>query len=644
MEGTETQADSGGRPAPYGRACANCARAKCRCILRNNGGSCERCFRLQKECAPSATRKRRRPNYHAATARLEQKVDGLVSILKASNGSFGPFDIHSSSPLPSPAKPVAGGLENSNKDESVLPNSGHYQTSTMNNHHQYQQYQKHLQLQDHGPQTPVSTSSSSSFPYILPHGAEPSPEEAEQYFQIFRTKHLSFLPFIRLGQEMTSRKLRHERPFLWLCIMADSSTNVAQQNAIGQTVREIAAREIIMEGERSMDLLLGLLCFIGWGHFRFSMGPLLTVLSHLCISLTLDLELQKRCPMDGNISHIFPRSMPSQFQGKIRIPEQRNIEHRRTALACYFLTSSAASFHSRVESLSWSPYLEECLKVLENSKEAPGDSLLVYFVKVQRIINNATTVRVQMRDTETEESTRIIGQYISSLNGQLTTLKSQIPAHLVTNKILQTMNFHTEITINELILMRIHHVPLSTNADPQTMNSLYTCLNAVKSWLDTILQFEGTDYATFPFFFWKQFRSVILTLIRLTSLKDPAWDTNIVRRTVNLPAALDQIGRKLGYLQNRDGEKAEGQDNAFTKSVTLVNGLKNWSRSVYNETGADAEIPSSSPSIITDSLPSTSGDGLQQSASVSAFADMDAFFSFDQEFWGGDMFGLWPNF
>ena len=46
--------------------------------------------------------------------------------------------------------------------------------------------------------------------------------------------------------------------------MADSSTNVAQQNTIARTVREIAAREIILEGERSMDLLLGLLCFIGW--------------------------------------------------------------------------------------------------------------------------------------------------------------------------------------------------------------------------------------------------------------------------------------------------------------------------------------------------------------------------------------------
>lgn len=63
---------------------------------------------------------------------------------------------------------------------------------------------------------------------------------------------------------MTSKRLRKERPFLWLCVMAVSSTDVARQNALGRAVREIAAREIMVEGERRIDLLLGLLCFIGW--------------------------------------------------------------------------------------------------------------------------------------------------------------------------------------------------------------------------------------------------------------------------------------------------------------------------------------------------------------------------------------------
>lgn len=35
-------ATTGGTPAPYGRACTNCARAKCRCIYRSEGTDCER--------------------------------------------------------------------------------------------------------------------------------------------------------------------------------------------------------------------------------------------------------------------------------------------------------------------------------------------------------------------------------------------------------------------------------------------------------------------------------------------------------------------------------------------------------------------------------------------------------------------------
>ena len=192
--------------------------------------------------------------------------------------------------------------------------------------------------------------------------------------------------------------------------------------------------------------------------------------------------------------------------------------------------------------------------------------------------------------------------------------------------------------------MRIHHVPLSSDPDLHTMNSLLACLNAVKSWLDTILEFEGKDYAGFPFFFWKQFRSIILTLIRLTSLKDPTWDADIVRRTVNLPTALDQIGNKLEDLQNKAGGRADSQENAFSKTVSLVNGLKNWSRSVYNIPGADTYTQPSS-STLGDCLPNTSVDNVQQGGlDASAVLDMDAFLPFDQDFWGGDMFGLWSNF
>ncbi|CAK7201393.1 hypothetical protein SEUCBS139899_004097 [Sporothrix eucalyptigena] len=87
-----------GIPAPYGRACANCSRAKCRCIYRSNGNDCERCHRLNKECRPSIPVRRKAATSSSATkrsssstlsrtAQLEQKLDGLVSLLEAQTNS-----------------------------------------------------------------------------------------------------------------------------------------------------------------------------------------------------------------------------------------------------------------------------------------------------------------------------------------------------------------------------------------------------------------------------------------------------------------------------------------------------------------------------------------------------------------------------
>ncbi|KAH9233035.1 hypothetical protein K456DRAFT_1788268, partial [Colletotrichum gloeosporioides 23] len=80
-------AAGGGIAAPYGRACTNCSRAKCKCILRPAGGACERCHRLNKTCQPSnPQRKRSKKPPSSRTAQLEEKLDGLVTLLRQSGG------------------------------------------------------------------------------------------------------------------------------------------------------------------------------------------------------------------------------------------------------------------------------------------------------------------------------------------------------------------------------------------------------------------------------------------------------------------------------------------------------------------------------------------------------------------------------
>lgn len=98
------------------------------------------------------------------------------------------------------------------------------------------------------------------------------------------------------------------------------------------------------------------------------------------------------------------------------------------------LSRSAATFHGRVESLSWSPYLEECLTVLEDTNEAPGDALLVGLVKLQLIAAKVARVWAQSGDGKTDEGTRMIGPFVASLNMELAAVRHQAPAHLKTNR------------------------------------------------------------------------------------------------------------------------------------------------------------------------------------------------------------------
>lgn len=63
---------------------------------------------------------------------------------------------------------------------------------------------------------------------------------------------------------MTAAALRVERPFLWLCIMDLTVTSNATQTLLRDRVRREVSERIVIQNERSMDLLQGLVAFLAW--------------------------------------------------------------------------------------------------------------------------------------------------------------------------------------------------------------------------------------------------------------------------------------------------------------------------------------------------------------------------------------------
>ena len=66
---------------PFGLACTNCFKAKCRCVARADGEGCQRCHRLRKHCEPSeATRQRTAPKKPTSHNRISEVPAGVGAL------------------------------------------------------------------------------------------------------------------------------------------------------------------------------------------------------------------------------------------------------------------------------------------------------------------------------------------------------------------------------------------------------------------------------------------------------------------------------------------------------------------------------------------------------------------------------------
>jgi len=111
----------------------------------------------------------------------------------------------------------------------------------------------------HSVLTPISTPQS-----LASNGSEPSAAEAEECFRLFREEMLPYSPFLHFPPALTAAQLREERPFLWLAILSVSLRTFPRQTVAAEEVRVVLAQKLLMQHERSLDLLQGLLVYMTW--------------------------------------------------------------------------------------------------------------------------------------------------------------------------------------------------------------------------------------------------------------------------------------------------------------------------------------------------------------------------------------------
>ncbi|KAK3942682.1 hypothetical protein QBC46DRAFT_255934 [Diplogelasinospora grovesii] len=549
-----------GTPASYGRACTNCARAKCRCIYRTENAGCERrCHRLRKECVPSVTVRKRngRRSHVSRAAQLEEKLEDLVSLLRSqtSAGAAAAEALAGKSVTPTAPAPAETGIGVNTPSPSMHSSHTPSQGGGANSPTPVPCAiftaaapgcaASHAERRpapvargsllgitfDPDPPMRIDNSRTGSWPPtpapvvdpvdpsgIPSHVYQPTPLEAEESLETFRKHMLVFLPFVYLPRNMTAKRLREVNPFLWYNIMTITCKPTDRQLLMSDAIKKFIAQKMVVEHEKSLDLLLGLLSFMGWTHYHRKDKPYLSVMASLIQSLVYDLGLNK-APAEPNGMLPFWKNYEAKKPLAAAIKE-RTLEERRAVLACFYTTSQAAYTLKKIDPLNWTSHMDECLTVLSAQREWDGDDLLVAQVKIQLIVEQLN--RAALQSAQSSQDSGSAGPpafYLSALQRQLQDIRSRLPHHLQNNAP-SSYYLPPQYTPSQ---PRSHHQqqPFSglPSCSPDVQLQRYelfeSSLRSIKSWFDMFFSIPNYVYVGMTFAYWCHMAHCLMSLYRL---------------------------------------------------------------------------------------------------------------------------------
>ncbi|OTA98461.1 hypothetical protein M426DRAFT_325964 [Hypoxylon sp. CI-4A] len=588
------------KSVPYGQACTNCSKAKCKCISRSGPGAttCERCQRLGKECVPSVSVRKRAARRPASerTAHLEEKLDDLVSILRAQaagNPATGvgatSYRSPSSGDLPSAAVSVDSNPGSSMElDPSVTAISDAGKIVNVE------------------PSIPPSAETSFCDRYMIANSyptpptipssqaGDLSPADAEETLRVFKEDFLGFFPFVYISPETTAAHLQQTRPFLWLNILTVCCKSSKQKAAYGQKIREYVAQKMLVDLDRNVDMLLGILAFIGWGMHHFNGKPYILAFVNTAQTLVADLRLDKP-PQDHFYReiHCFKPSTP---YPKLPYTGNRTDEERRAVLACFIISSGISNF-LRTQTMRWTPHMEDSLQKIATNPECLNDEILVAMVKSYRIQEEVAQItwRAAELTGHTIAPKAPPAIYLKALRSHLEAVRRDISPELSKNKVVLSHLYAAELSIADMSLWNVnpwlishphkpsqppglhHHNNNSSSSNNQTpspssswnvdfgkIDAYYASLSASKASVENFLSFAPADYMSLSFSLTLHFGRAAQTLYRLMVVDDPEWDRGVVKRSIDLMASMRRVAdlflavpRVCGFETGDDDESMD---------------------------------------------------------------------------------------
>nr|XP_036578034.1 arsenate reductase [Colletotrichum truncatum]KAF6785164.1 arsenate reductase [Colletotrichum truncatum] len=431
-----------------------------------------RCHRLGKECSvKNRPPRKKRATKPSKTAQLEERLDSLIRALQGPDGITTP-DKNLAIPE-ALATPKDADLQN--QLASSPPGSKFITIPPTYN--------------AFGPQTCICRPAPGRVPASV--------DSDVTLLAIYQESLTPVYPFVVVPHGTFPADLQSTRPFLMSCIrMVTSLRSLRSMQAQMYQLKAHVSQHVLLCAERSLDLLAGLVVMLGWHHRHCMVHAQLQQLVSIATTLAAELGLT-RSPGWQERTKLLVSDL-----GEVR---ERTNEERRLLLGVWYLSSTVSTGLQQVEPMSFSPYMQRCLRELETAREYESDTYLVYLIKLQNLSDKIVQQSRRSDDEDEDESERKqrapFAAYIPAFEAGLNNLIRDIPATFQTNKLIR-------IHINT-IRLRLHEPPkldaallsslsksTSTTGMPLPLDSLYRANAALRTWYDEWL---GIPIPVYPY-------------------------------------------------------------------------------------------------------------------------------------------------
>ncbi|KAH8591229.1 hypothetical protein B0O99DRAFT_276659 [Bisporella sp. PMI_857] len=551
----------------HSRACRSCSSSKAKCVKGTETG-CERCTRMSLECIPQPPRKRREVK-EPRVGLLERRLDDLVCLLSQAQNtqlsiSTSQQYTSANAPLMNDGAPIQNVLRQQTTARRVLPTP------------------------------PLSQGAS---PVVVPPRAsryEPlldlhlQEEEQQSRLDTFRREMTQYFPFIEISTSISPPTLYSEKPFLFTAIMLAASTRkIPYLQKYGRRLLEYLSLRVVVNGEKSLDLLQGTLVYISWCNYQHRSNAQISYLIQLAIAMVGELGLNRPQQVLSAKETYISQATKARFcitePASTRPPEASETEMMRSYLGCYYLSSIISSYSQKIHAMPFTDYTEKCCSTLLGNHEISTDVLLGQLVRLEsvslRICNSLYSPDMAQPFTLNTP----VMLLIHSLEKELQAKKQSFPLKLQDNHYL-TLQYHfTEISLYSIVVKELTTSPHEPH-NQSRITLLSSLLTSLQSYFNTLFQILPSTYLHLPFPAWTSLATSLLALSKLVLFEHPGWDADYARTLISMPSLFEQMSQNFQAAGMQNGGTEE--DNTFLQFARMMKWAKrNFEDKVGDQVG-----------------------------------------------------------